>query len=153
MVVTSTQAGGGPASAYPLFNTTSPYSAANLDNDPINNYFVNTTTTPPQYTANLKAAWVQFLTVRHGGSGYVFGFGNGAVGQNVAIATSATIPGFNGVAGAPVAGTLPGPLPAERPFHSLSYPDIDFTIMRPAALPPGVTGSTPATATYYTSPM
>ena len=28
------------------------------------------------------------------------------------------------------------PIPAHRPFHSLSYPDIDYTIMRPAALPP-----------------
>ncbi len=27
-------------------------------------------------------------------------------------------------------------IPADRPFHSLSYPDIDYTIMRPAALPP-----------------
>src|SRR5208337_1035894 len=24
----------------------------------------------------------------------------------------------------------------ERPFHSLSYPDIDYTVMRPANLPP-----------------
>ena len=29
-----------------------------------------------------------------------------------------------------------GGLPAERPFHSLSYPDIDYTLMRPATLPP-----------------
>ena len=27
-------------------------------------------------------------------------------------------------------------IPAEIPFHSLSYPDIDYTVMRPAALPP-----------------
>ena len=27
-------------------------------------------------------------------------------------------------------------IPAERPFRSLSYPDINYTIMRPAALPP-----------------
>ena len=27
-------------------------------------------------------------------------------------------------------------IPAERPFHSLSYPDINYTLMRPAALPP-----------------
>ena len=31
------------------------------------------------------------------------------------------------------------PIPADRPFHSLSYPDIDYTIMRPAALPPSRT--------------
>ena len=28
------------------------------------------------------------------------------------------------------------PIAAERPFHSLSYPDINYTVMRPAALPP-----------------
>jgi large repetitive protein len=152
MVVTSTQFHGGPASAYPLFNTTSSFSAANLDNDPINNFFVNTTTTPPQYTANLKAAWVQFLTARHGGSGYVFGFGHGAVGQNVAIASATGLPGYNGIAGAATAGAVPGPLPMERPFHSLSYPDIDFTIMRPAALPPGVTVPATGPAVFYTVP-
>ncbi len=155
MVVTSTQAGGGPASAYPLFNTSSIYSAANLDNDPINKYSVNAIAglgLPTLYSANLKAAWVQFLTARHGGSGYLFGFGNGAVGQNVAIASRNIIPGYNGVAGAAAAGAVPGPLPAERPFHSLSYPDIDFTIMRPAALPPGVTVAANGTATFYTVP-
>ena len=37
----------------------------------------------------------------------------------------------------PNAPTVPnGPIPADRPFHSLSYPDINYTIMRPAALPP-----------------
>ena len=33
-------------------------------------------------------------------------------------------------------------IPAERPFHSLSYPDIDYTVMRPAALPPPYTRTT-----------
>ena len=36
-----------------------------------------------------------------------------------------------------------GPLPAERHFRSLSFPDINLTIMRPAALPPS-TVSKPA---------
>jgi len=48
----------------------------------------------------LKAAFSQFLTLRHGGTGLLFGFN------------------------------------FERPFHSLSYPDIDYTVMRPATLPP-----------------
>jgi len=37
----------------------------------------------------------------------------------------------------------------ERPFHALSYPDIDFTVMRPAFLPPSAHTNvtfTPATA-------
>jgi hypothetical protein len=63
---------------------------------------------PPTSALNnnaLKAAFAQFLNLRHGGSGYLFG--------------------FNG----------------ERPFHSLSYPDIDFTVMRPATLPPAGGGA------------
>ena len=36
------------------------------------------------------------------------------------------------------------PLPAEIPFHSLSYPDIDHTVMRPAALPPTLFTTTPS---------
>ncbi len=39
------------------------------------------------------------------------------------------------------------PIPADRPFHSLSYPDIDYTIMRPAALPPSTYPTTLATST------
>jgi hypothetical protein len=48
----------------------------------------------------LKAAFAQFLTLRHGGSGLLFNF------------------------------------TGDRPFRSLSYPDINFTVMRPATLPP-----------------
>ena len=61
----------------------------------------------------------------------MFGYGTGNTGQNSAIAT----PGL----------TIPYnlALPGERPFRSLSYPDINFTIMRPAALPPS-TVSNPA---------
>jgi len=46
--------------------------------------------------STLKAAFSDFLKIRHGGSGYMF-----------------------------------GPLP-EAPFRSLTYPDINYTIMRPA---------------------
>src|SRR6202030_601372 len=89
-------------------------------------------TAPYPYSNGLKAAWVQFLNLRHGGSGFMFGFGTGAVGQNVAIN------GGNGFAGSrPGPPPTPAPgIPAEIPFRSLSYPDIDHTIMRPAALPP-----------------
>ncbi len=31
-----------------------------------------------------------------------------------------------------------GPIPAEFPFRSLSFPDINYTIMRPAAQPPSI---------------
>ena len=30
----------------------------------------------------MKASFAQFLSLRHGGSGFVFGYGSGATGQN-----------------------------------------------------------------------
>ena len=86
--------------------------------------------TSPSRTVDsrIKAAFAQFLWLRHGGSGYLFGFGNGAVGQNSAVV--------------PIDPPIPAPagygsgIPAERPFRSLSFPDIDYTVMRPATLPP-----------------
>ena len=81
--------------------------------------------------SRLKAAFVEFLRVRHGGSGYLFAFGSGAIGTpNGAI----PLPGNRQVA-------------AERPFRSLSFPDINATVLRPAALPPSPFSSPPATVT------
>ena len=77
----------------------------------------------------MKAAFAQFLSLRHGGSGYVFGYGSGLPGQNTTVLT-----GNPNAPATPLA--MVSPIPADRPFHSLSYPDIDYTIMRPAALPP-----------------
>jgi hypothetical protein len=34
-------------------------------------------------------------------------------------------------------------VPLDRPFHSLSYPDINYTVMRPAYLPPPLAQTTP----------
>jgi hypothetical protein len=80
--------------------------------------------------SRLKAAFVEFLRLRHGGSGYLFAFGSGAVGTpNQAV----DLPGNLSVA-------------AERPFRSLSFPDINATVFRPAALPPSPYSSPPATA-------
>jgi hypothetical protein len=138
MVVTSTLTTGAPASAFPLWNTSGIYGGGVLAADPIYNSgsFLSTSTSqasgnPPVYTNALKAAWLQFLWLRHGGSGYMFGFGNGAVGQNVSILGGKNAPGPNGAPGG-------SGIPAEIPFHSLSYPDIDHTVMRPAALPPTI---------------
>src|SRR5262249_55413400 len=50
----------------------------------------------------MKAAFSDFLKLRHGGSGYLFAFGTGSVGQ------SPQSPGQ-------------GPVARERPFRSLSY--------------------------------
>ncbi len=67
----------------------------------------------------LKAAFRKFLIQRHGGSGYLFALGRGQVGDRGATLT----PGRPRVA-------------AERPYHDLTYPDINYTVMRPASLPP-----------------
>jgi hypothetical protein len=80
--------------------------------------------------SRLKAAFIQFLRVRHGGSGYLFAFGSGAVGTPD---QALDLPGHLRVA-------------AERPFRSLSFPDINATVLRPAALPPSPFSSPPATA-------
>jgi hypothetical protein len=149
MVVTSTLSTGAPASAYPLWTYGAQYGGL-LAADPIYNStnFQNTSPlsggNPPLYTNALKAAWIQFLWLRHGGSGYMFGYGSGAVGSNASIIASTTYPGVNQNAAAPNTN-----IPAEIPFHSLSYPDIDYTIMRPAALPP--TANTVPTATVTSS--
>ncbi len=139
MVVTSTLSNGSPGSAYPMAAagasfTNSP-AVASYSNpamtafDPISNSSLGTTAlAASRYTNGLKASWVQFLNLRHGGSGYLFGYGVGGVGQNSSVM--------------PLSGTVGAGLPAEIPFHSLSYPDINYTVMRPAALPP----------TTYTNP-
>ena len=183
LIVTSTLANGTPHTAVPLATTAAAAVKPNIDSgvtalDPVGSNYFNANigagvfSAPYPYSNGLKAAWVQFLNLRHGGSGFMFGFGTGAVGQYSAI---------NPFTGQTVGTTLVGPspptavgtppeslpatsffgtgIPAERPFHSFSYPDIDYTLMRPAALPPSpytnpvqnrlatVTG--PGGTTYY----
>ena len=60
MVVTATTAYGSPAAAYPMHNV------GVLAVDPV-----------AAIGNRMKAAFAQFLSVRHGGSGYVFGYGSG----------------------------------------------------------------------------
>jgi len=124
MVVTATTAYGSPASAYPMTNV------GVLATDPVNGI-----------GNGMKAAFAQFLSLRHGGSGYVFGYGSGLPGQNMTV--------FTGNTNGPTtpAQAMVSPIPADRPFHSVSYPDIDYTIMRPAALPPFNYPTTPVTST------
>jgi len=113
LVVTATTANGSPAAVYPMSNT----GVAAQD---------------PAYPASLlvgnfmKTSFAQFLSLRHGGSGYVLGYGSGYTGQNLSVSLPTANP--NNLA--------PFGIPTDRPFHSLSYPDINYTVMRPAALPP-----------------
>jgi hypothetical protein len=75
----------------------------------------------------MHQAFADFLKVRHGGSGFLFAWGSGAVNTPNA-GNAAAVP--------PIA---PDPrVAAERPFHSASFPDINFTIMRPASVSPSV---------------
>ena len=93
----------------------------------------------------MKASFAQFLSLRHGGSGFVFGYGSGLPGQNTTVLTATPQPERPG-------RSPTNPIPADRPFHSLSYPDINYTIMRPAALPPS-TYTDPQPSTPPTPPI
>jgi hypothetical protein len=153
LVVTSALSNGSPGSAFPLSSTSlaawqnwagggalyqaNPTTGPGLlAADPIANYMnaqANPAGVNPIYNNGLKASFVQFLSLRHGGSGYLYGWGSGAVNQNLSVTAQlgAGTPAYTGI-------------PTERPFHSLSYPDIDYTIMRPAVLPPNALYTVPA---------
>ncbi len=142
LVVTSTRANGTPYTAIPIV-TNATVSPGVTDVDPLLNFFFSANN-PTTATANMvgppypngnnpKAAWVQFLSLRHGGSGFLFGYGLGAVGQNSTMTPAILPPSLPTAMNGSLYGTG---IPAERPFRSLSYPDINYTIMRPAALPP-----------------
>ncbi|MGC1722846.1 MAG: hypothetical protein WA746_28040, partial [Isosphaeraceae bacterium] len=140
LVVTAIDGSGSPAYVYPITNQ------GVTGTDPILAALEQVNPTSPSRTVDsrIKAAFAQFLWLRHGGSGYLFGFGNGAVGQNSAVV--------------PIDPPIPAPagygsgIPAERPFRSLSFPDIDYTVMRPATLPPSPFTNPPSTdATSYTA--
>ena len=75
----------------------------------------------------MKACFADFLNMRGGGTNFLYGFGNAATGSYGA-------------------GVTHGPLDRELPFHSLSFPDITMTIMRPAALTPAATTTLPSPA-------
>ncbi|MGP0070210.1 MAG: hypothetical protein ACLQGP_42250 [Isosphaeraceae bacterium] len=126
LVVSAIQASGAPNYVYPITDQTQYVQHGYLAGDPISSA-INTAlgVTQPAVGNRLKASFAQFLWMRHGGSGYMFGYGNGMTGQNSAITT-------------PTVTVNVAALPAELPFRSLSFPDIDHTIMRPAALPPSI---------------
>lgn len=114
MVVTSTLSNGAPGYAYPM-----PHVGT------VANNFAYLAADEKQ---QMKAAFAQFLWARHGGSGFLFGFGSGNTGQNYSI----TPPN-------PAAFTQPLSLiPAEQPFRSPSYPDVGLTVLRPAILKPSI---------------
>ncbi len=98
-VVTSMTANGLPATSIPV-SELGTYNQGR-------GYFDGLNTTP-----YMKAAFADFLKLRHGGSGYIGGFRsinlpNGALGNSL----------------------------VDRPFRGMAYPDLHDTLMRPARLP------------------
>ncbi len=83
-----------------------------------------------QQLHGLKAAFSDFLKLRHGGSGYLFAHGGGDVGMGDFTTGPLALP------------AVTQPIAADRPYRSLSYPDINYTIMRPASLPPAPANTT-----------
>ena len=97
-----------------------------------------------QQVHGIKAAFSDFLKLRHGGSGHLFGFGAGPTGSGDFVLGPLNV----------TASTPSHPLAAERPYRSLSYPDINYTILRPASLPPSpVDGNNPVRYTATTPPL
>ncbi|HKM56448.1 MAG TPA: hypothetical protein VJY33_23795 [Isosphaeraceae bacterium] len=101
-VVTASNANGAPVTSVPIWSATGSRPGL-VATDGI---------TVAGASNGMKAAFAQFLNLRHGGTGMLF-------------TANPTVP--------------------ERPFHALSYPDINYTVMRPANLPP-VTPSLPTSA-------
>ena len=135
LVVSAIDANGSPSYVYPISNGSGSGVTAS---DPvllIENSGSVAVPPPSNIDSRLKAAFVEFLWLRHGGSGYIFG--NGNAWRSVRTSTMPTIPNPLPIT-IPNGSTLGIGIPADRPFHSLSYPDIDFTVMRPSTLPPSV---------------
>ncbi len=140
LVVSAIDANGAPAYVYPIANrgvtATDPILATAGQGNPSGPVGI--------VDSRIKAAFAQFLWLRHGGSGYLFGFGTGAVGQNNAVTPIDPL--------SPMPSGYGSGIPAERPFRSLSFPDIDYTVMRPATLPPSIYTNPPITyQTIYTA--
>ena len=83
----------------------------------------NLTTTSQQTL--MKSSFSDFLKLRHGGSGFMFAYGTGSPGTPTNIPPPPTDGANTNLAVA-----------NERPFRSFSFPDIGYTLMRPANLPP-----------------
>jgi hypothetical protein len=87
----------------------------------------------------IKACFADFLRLRSGGS--ELNDLNGLTGGlNCLYGLS------NPNAGTPAVSLQTAPVPFDRPFHALSYPDIDYTVMRPAVLAPNALTTGPAPA-------
>ncbi len=71
--------------------------------------------------SGMIGAFADFLKLRHGGSGFLYAYGSGPVGTPYRDT-----------------GTVDPRVARDRWYHSLSYPDVNYTVMRPATLPPSM---------------
>ena len=86
----------------------------------------------------MKAAFADFIKLRHGGTNFLFGH-----------QAPFTVPALYDQYGA----TVPfAPIWPDKPYRSLSYPDINYTIMRPAT-PVPVVGPTVPLPPAYMAPV
>ncbi len=125
LVVSAIQPNGAPNYVYPVTDQTQYLQHGFLTSDPIFQAFVtadglltpDTLAPLPAVGNRIKAAFAQFLSLRHGGSGYLFGYGGGVTGQNQRGGDSAR-PGLQPAD--PAAGPGRAPLPlAVVPGHQL----------------------------------
>jgi hypothetical protein len=108
-IVTQVDLNGTPTASYPI---------SDLGRYPRGRGWFNINNAPAD--TSMKGAFSDFLKLQRGGSNFLFGHGVG----NLAGPYSETNP--NTLVETRVA--------ADRPFHSLSYPKIEYTAMRPAKL-------------------
>lgn len=119
-VVTMTDVDGTPAVTYPISDLVQ-YPAGR-------GYFASLMGYDIPY---MKAAFSDFLKLRHGGTKYLFGHGFGALGAPyIDVNTGSTYQDAN-------ENMLAGVAP-DRPFQALSHAAIESTIMRPAKLDYGL---------------
>ena len=79
----------------------------------------------------MKVPFADFLKQRHGGSGFLFGFGDAQTAGYI----EPIIPPYD-----PVTPRIP----RDRPYRAMSYVDIQDSLLRPATLPPSPLTTLPA---------
>ncbi|QDV35898.1 hypothetical protein [Tautonia plasticadhaerens] len=116
-VVTQVDLNGTPTASYPMANR-----GVTVFTTDAAGQFLSTEPTSLNYPqGGMKLPFADFLKQRHGGSGFLFAYGDGATG--------APYPGA-------IAGNDDQKVSRDRPYRSLAYPYIQSTLLRPATMEP-----------------
>ena len=115
-VVTQVDLGGRPTASHAMANR----GFTVFTRDAAGNFLDGSPTSASFPWSGMKHSFADFLKHRHGGSGFLFAYGDGLTGTQGN--TAATPPGDK------VAG--------DRPYRSMSYFDIHRTLLRPATMEP-----------------